>query len=167
VVGALVELERPTNPEHGDYATNVAMQLAGERRVSPRELAEEIAGRAIEIDHIERAEVAGPGFVNLFLKPSWYGEALDEIGTDYGGGSAEATERVQVELVSANPTGPLTVGSARNAAYGDSVARLLEFAGDEVEREYYFNDGGNQIRLLGESAAPAPARPAAAPARAR
>jgi arginyl-tRNA synthetase len=151
VVGAPVELERPTNPEHGDYATNAAMRLAGERRVSPRELAEEISGRAIEIDHVERAEVAGPGFVNLFLKPSWYGEALDEIGTGYGGGFVETEERVQVELVSANPTGPLTVGSARNAAYGDSVARLLEFAGDEVEREYYFNDVGRQIDLFRES----------------
>jgi arginyl-tRNA synthetase len=151
LVGASVELERPSNPEHGDYATNVAMRLAGERRVAPREVAEEIARKATELEHVERAEVAGPGFVNLFLKPSWYGEALAEIGTDYGAGSAEAKERVQVELVSANPTGPLTVGSARNAAYGDSVARLLAFARNEVEREYYFNDVGRQIELFRES----------------
>jgi arginyl-tRNA synthetase len=151
VVGAPVELERPSNPEFGDYATNVAMQLAGARRVSPREIAEEIAGRAAELELVERAEVAGPGFVNLFLTPSWFGTALAEIDEDYGGGSAEVKERVQVELVSANPTGPLTVGSARNAAYGDSVARLLAFAGDEVEREYYFNDVGRQIDLFRES----------------
>jgi arginyl-tRNA synthetase len=151
LVGAPVELERPSNPEFGDYATNVAMQLAGVRRVSPREIAEEIAGRAAELELVERAEVAGPGFVNLFLTPAWFGTALAEIDEDYGGGSAEAKERAQVELVSANPTGPLTVGSARNAAYGDSVARLLAFAGDEVEREYYFNDVGRQIDLFRES----------------
>jgi arginyl-tRNA synthetase len=150
-VDAPVKLERPSNPEHGDYATNVAMQLAGKERVGPRELAVEIAQRATEIDHVERAEVAGPGFVNLFLEPSWYGEALAEIDGAYGGGSAEESERVQVELVSANPTGPLTVGSARNAAYGDSVARLLGFAGHDVEREYYFNDVGRQIELFRES----------------
>jgi arginyl-tRNA synthetase len=151
LVGPPVELERPSNPEHGDYATNVALRLAGERRVSPRELAEEIARQATELDSVERAEVAGPGFVNLFLTSSWFGEALAEIGTDYGGGSAAQSERVQVELVSANPTGPLTVGSARNAAYGDSVTRLLGFAGHEVEREYYFNDVGRQIELFRQS----------------
>ena len=151
LIGAPVELERPGNPEFGDYATNVAMRLAGERRAAPRELAEEITARAVELERVERAEVAGPGFVNLFLKPSWFGEALAEIDADYGGAAAETPERVQVELVSANPTGPLTVGSARNAAYGDSVARLLAFAGDEVEREYYFNDVGRQIDLFRES----------------
>ena len=150
-VGARVTLERPSNPEHGDYATNVAMRLAGARRAAPRELAAEIARKTAELEHVDHAEVAGPGFVNLFLKPSWYGEALGEIGERYGGGGAEETERVQVELVSANPTGPLTVGSARNAAYGDSVARLLAFAGHDVEREYYFNDVGRQIDLFRES----------------
>jgi arginyl-tRNA synthetase len=150
-IGAPVTLERPSNPEHGDYATNVAMQVAGQKRQSPREIAVEIAERATELEHVERAEVAGPGFVNLFLKPSWFGEALAEIDRDYGGGFAEAPERVQVELVSANPTGPLTVGSARNAAYGDSVARLLDFAGHEVAREYYVNDLGRQVDLFRES----------------
>jgi arginyl-tRNA synthetase len=119
--------------------------------VAPRELAQEIARHATELEQVERAEVAGPGFVNLFLEPSWFGEALAEVDGDYGTGSAETKERAQVELVSANPTGPLTVGSARNAAYGDSVARLLAFAGDEVEREYYFNDVGRQIDLFRES----------------
>jgi arginyl-tRNA synthetase len=150
-VGARVTLERPSNPEHGDYATNVAMRLAGARRAAPRELAEEIARKAAELEQVDHAEVAGPGFVNLFLKPSWYGEALREIDERYGSGAAEEAERVQVELVSANPTGPLTVGSARNAAYGDSVARLLEFAGHDVEREYYVNDVGRQIDLFRES----------------
>jgi arginyl-tRNA synthetase len=151
LVGAPVTLERPSNPEFGDYATNVAMRLASERGLPPRELGEAIAGQATELEQVERAEVAGPGFVNLFLAAPWFGEALAEIDGEYGGSSIEERERVQVELVSANPTGPLTVGSARNAAYGDSVARLLEFGGDDVEREYYFNDVGRQIDLFRES----------------
>jgi arginyl-tRNA synthetase len=155
VVGGPVALERPSKSEHGDYATNVALQLAAAKGMSPRDLAQEIAGRAAtELEHVERAEVAGPGFVNLFLHASWFGEALGELlaaGDSYGGAFVDAKERVQVELVSANPTGPLTVGSARNAAYGDSVARLLQFAGHEVEREYYFNDVGRQIELFRES----------------
>jgi arginyl-tRNA synthetase len=145
VAGARVELERPGKAEFGDYATNVAMRLAPERRQPPRGLAAELAQRAEKLPTIERAEVAGPGFLNLWLADAWFGEALGEIGPDYGGGSAERRERVQVEMVSANPTGPVTVASARNGAYGDSVARLLEFAGDEIEREYYYNDAGAQM----------------------
>jgi arginyl-tRNA synthetase len=154
LAGAPVALERPNNPEHGDYATNVALQLAPTRSRPPRELAEELAAAALQLPEVDRAEVAGPGFVNLWLGPHWYRETLAgllEGGPDYGAGSAETPERVQVELVSANPTGPLTVGSARNAAYGDSVARLLAFAGHGVEREYYFNDVGRQIELFRES----------------
>ena len=150
-MGAPVELDRPNDPAHGDYATNVALRLAPERKRPPRELAEEIAAAAARLPEVERAEVAGPGFVNLFLAPAWFGEALAEIGAAYGSGSATTHERIQVELVSANPTGPLTVGSARNGAYGDSVARLLSFAGHEVAREYYFNDTGRQIDLFRES----------------
>ena len=148
LAGAPVELERPSDAAHGDYATNVALRLAPTRKVAPRELAQELADRATEWPDVERAEVAGPGFLNLFLATAWYGEALAEIlerGADFGSGSAAAPERVQVELVSANPTGPLTVGSARNGAYGDSVARLLEFAGHTVGREYYYNDAGAQM----------------------
>jgi arginyl-tRNA synthetase len=151
LAGAEVMLERPTKPEHGDYATNVALQLAPARRRSPRELADELAAAAASLDVVERAEVAGPGFVNVWLTPAWYGEALGEIleaGESYGGGFAAPKERIQVEMVSANPTGPITVASARNGAYGDSVARLLEFAGHTVEREYYFNDAGRQIDVF-------------------
>ncbi|MGD0272461.1 MAG: arginine--tRNA ligase [Gaiellaceae bacterium] len=150
-VGAAVELERPSDPKHGDFATNVALRLAPERRRNPRELATELKEVAERIGGVERVEVAGPGFLNLFLEPSWYGEALAEMlagGRDFGAGSSERPERIQVELVSANPTGPLTVGSGRNAAYGDSLARLLSFAGNEVEREYYVNDLGTQIDLF-------------------
>ncbi len=148
LAGATVELERPNDPEHGDFATNAAMRLAPVRRRSPRELGEELAAAAAGLVDVERAEVAGPGFVNFWLGAAWFGEALGEIlaaGPAYGGGSAEPRERVQVEMVSANPTGPITVASARNGAIGDSVARLLEFAGDEVEREYYYNDAGVQV----------------------
>ena len=154
LAGAPVTLERPSRAEHGDYATNVALQQGPRNERQPRELAESLAAEAAQLPEVERAEVAGPGFLNVFLTPAWYGEALRELldaDESYGGGFADAKERVQVELVSANPTGPLTVGSARNAAYGDSVARLLRFAGHEVEREYYFNDVGRQIELVRES----------------
>jgi arginyl-tRNA synthetase len=154
LAGAAVRLERPSRAEHGDYATNVAMQQAPKDGRAPRELAESLAAEVAKLPQVDRAEVAGPGFLNVFLTPDWYSAALGEIletGDMYGSGSAATKERVQVELVSANPTGPLTVGSARNAAYGDAVARLLAFAGDEVEREYYFNDVGRQVELFRES----------------
>ncbi len=146
--GAELELERPGEPEHGDYATNVALRLAGARRRPPREIAAEIAQAAAGLEVVERAEVAGPGFVNLFLRDEWFSSALAEIledGDAYGGGAAGDRERVQVEMVSANPTGPIPVSSARNGAYGDSLARLFALAGHEVEREYYYNDSGAQM----------------------
>ncbi|MGZ4289056.1 MAG: arginine--tRNA ligase [Gaiellaceae bacterium] len=146
--GAEVEFERPGEAEHGDYATNVALQLAGIRRRPPREIADEIAQSAAGLPAVERAEVAGPGFVNLFLEDEWFAAALGEIledGDAYGSGGARQQERVQVEMVSANPTGPVTVAAGRNGAYGDGVARLHELAGDEVEREYYYNDAGAQM----------------------
>jgi arginyl-tRNA synthetase len=146
--GADVELERPAEPEHGDYATNVALRLAGARRRAPREIATEIAEAAARLDGVERAEIAGPGFVNLFLRDEWFAAALGEILEDeeaFGGGASGERERVQVEMVSANPTGPLHVAHGRNGAYGDAVARLLELAGHEVEREYYYNDSGGQM----------------------
>jgi arginyl-tRNA synthetase len=148
VAGTEVALERPSDAAHGDYATNVAMQLAGARRQAPRAIAEELVEQATALPQVERAEIAGPGFVNLWLARDWYRDALAEMlaaGEAYGGGSAAAQERIQVEMVSANPTGPITVAAARNGAYGDSVARLLAFAGHEVEREYYYNDAGAQM----------------------
>ncbi len=154
LAGATVELERPTKDEHGDYATNVALRAGPTAGKPPRELAEELAGRVGDIATVERADVAGPGFLNLWLKPAWFGEALAEIldaGADYGAGSATTKQRIQVEMVSANPTGPLTVGHGRNGAYGDAVARLLELAGHDVEREFYYNDVGRQIDLFRES----------------
>ena len=148
IAGTPVALERPSDAEHGDYATNVALQLAGSRRRPPREIAEEIAAEVVARGVVERAEVAGPGFVNLWLPDAWIAAAVTEVvavGMDFGSGSAHERERIQVEMVSANPTGPVTVASARNGAYGDSVARLLAFAGHDVEREYYYNDAGAQM----------------------
>jgi arginyl-tRNA synthetase len=154
LAGVKVELERPNDPQHGDYATNVAMQLAPVRKRSPRELGAELAAAAVGLEEVERAEVAGPGFVNLWLAPAWYGDALGEMlerGRDYGAGWADPKQRIQVEMVSANPTGPITVASARNGAIGDSVARLLELADHGVEREYYYNNAGAQMEKFRES----------------
>jgi arginyl-tRNA synthetase len=148
LAGEQLTLERPTRAEHGDYATNVALQAAPRAGRLPRELAQELAAKAEALPAVERAEIAGPGFLNLFLTPAWFAQALaeiDERGLDYGAGPVAAPERVQVEMVSANPTGPLTVAAGRNGAYGDAVARLLEFAGHEVAREYYYNDAGGQM----------------------
>jgi arginyl-tRNA synthetase len=154
VAGTDVELERPSDPAHGDYATNVALRTAPVRKRRPRELAEEWAATAAELAAVERAEVAGPGFLNLWLTSGWYEQALADIlgrGDGYGAGGPDTAERILVELVSPNPTGPLVVGSARNGAYGDAIARLLELAGVEVVRECYFNDVGRQIDLFRES----------------
>jgi arginyl-tRNA synthetase len=145
LAGQEVELERPKDPTHGDYATNVALQSAGAHGRPPRQFAEELAERVVALPEVERATVAGPGFVNLWVVDSFLAGALAEIDETYGAGFADPRERVQVEMVSANPTGPVTVASARNGAYGDSVARLLEFAGNDVDREYYYNDAGAQM----------------------
>jgi arginyl-tRNA synthetase len=150
-LGAPVTLERPGQPEHGDYATNAALRAAPNLRRAPLEIAEDLRTAAAAVPGVAQAEVAPPGFLNLRMSDEWYGEALQEIlaaGEGYGGGSAATAERIQVELVSPNPTGPLTVASARNGAYGDSVARLLVFAGHDVERECYFNDAGTQAELF-------------------
>jgi len=148
IAGAPVELERPGDPDHGDYATNVALRLAPGQGRPPREIAGEMAAEALKRGLAEVAEAAGPGFVNLRVTDAWLAEAVGEIlaaGESFGAGSPASPERIQVEMVSANPTGPLTVATARNGAYGDSVARLLAFAGHHVEREYYYNDAGTQM----------------------
>jgi arginyl-tRNA synthetase len=149
-------LERPKQAGFGDYSTNAAMLLARTLKAPPREIAERL-GEALRErlgDEVERVEVAGPGFLNVFLADGWYTAAAAHVlaaGEAYGGGSAAERERILIEFVSANPTGPLTAASGRHAAYGDALARLLEFAGHEVAREYYFNDAGSQLIKLGES----------------
>src|SRR5215212_1384507 len=145
LAGHDVELQRPKVAEHGDFATNVALRTAPVAKRAPREIAHELAERAAELPQVERAEVAGPGFVNLWLGDAWYADVVDAIDDGYGGGWVERAERVQVEMVSANPTGPIVVSAARNGAYGDAVARLLAFGGHDVEREYYYNDAGTQM----------------------
>ena len=158
--GADVEigLQRPPKPRFGDYSTNAALLLAPAAGAPPRELAAEL-GRALSrrlAERLERFEVAGPGFLNLFLSDSWHRAALVGMlaaGPGYGGGGASAPERTIVEFVSANPTGPMHVGHARNAAYGDALSRVLSFYGHEVEREFYVNDAGSQVLKLGESIA--------------
>jgi arginyl-tRNA synthetase len=149
-------LERPKQADHGDYATNAALVLAPVLKAPPREVAERLGGALRDRlgDALERVEVAGPGFLNLFLADPWYVEALDWVlaaGDGFGGGGAAPALRVDVEFVSANPTGPLTAASGRHAAYGDALSRVLQFAGHSVTREYYFNDAGTQIEKLGES----------------
>jgi arginyl-tRNA synthetase len=155
IAGAEVALERPGDPAHGDYATNVALRLASERRRAPREIAAELAAQAAGLPAVERAEAAGPGFVNLVVTDAFLGGALAEIGDVYGSGSAARPERVNVEMVSANPTGPIPVSAARNGAYGDAVARLLEYAGHDVVREFYYNDAGGQMDRFRASVAAA------------
>ena len=149
-------LERPKQSGHGDYATNAAMLLAPVLRRPPRDVAADL-GEELQArlgPALERVEVAGPGFLNLVLADGWYAGALDAVlgvGEDFGGGGAAPPLHVNLEFVSANPTGPLHVGHARNAAYGDALARLLRFRGHRVHREYYVNDFGTQIVRFGES----------------
>jgi arginyl-tRNA synthetase len=149
-----VHVERPNDPEHGDFATNVALANAKTFRRNPREVAENLVG-ALEAPYVTEAGVAGPGFVNFRLSD----EALcAEVGAllvagERYGREKPSGEKFMLEYVSANPTGPMHVGHGRQAAFGDSLSRVLEAAGKPVYREYYFNDGGNQIRILGESVA--------------
>jgi arginyl-tRNA synthetase len=155
-------LERPPRVEFGDYSSNVAMLLAPALESQPRDIAELIGerlreGMKGELDHVE---IAGPGFLNLFLADPWFCAALASIraqGDGFGANviDAPAREQVLVEFVSANPTGPLTVAGGRHAAFGDALARVLAFAGHEVEREFYINDEGTQVELFGRSIAAA------------
>ena len=149
-------LDRPRHKGQGDYSTNAAMLLAPVLAAPPREIAERIGVelKATLGDQLERTEVAGPGFVNLWLSDAWHRRALRSVlaaGERFGAGAADPAERISIEFVSANPTGPLVAASGRHAAYGDALARILEHQGHSVTREYYFNDAGNQIRLLGAS----------------
>jgi arginyl-tRNA synthetase len=147
------ELSRPKLKQHGDWATNIALVLASKAGKPPRAIAEAIARRLGGSGSIREVEVAGPGFINLFLDQRWLHDVFREIleqGPDYGRGEPNGN-RVQVEYVSANPTGPLHVGHARNAAIGDSLANLLDAAGYAVEREYYWNDTGTQMDLFAAS----------------
>ncbi len=147
-VPAEVRVERPRNRDHGDWSTNVALQLAKAAGVPPREVATALANRLGEVEGIKSIDIAGPGFLNITLDAAAAGEVVRSIveqGASYGDGVAAAGERINLEFVSANPTGPIHLGGVRWAAVGDSLARILQAQGAEVTREYYFNDHGAQI----------------------
>jgi arginyl-tRNA synthetase len=147
-------VERPRNPDHGDYATNVALQVAKRAGVPPRDLAGWIAERLTSTPGVKSAEIAGPGFLNLRLDAAAAGrlaQSIVEAGPRYGHGESLGGQRINLEFVSANPTGPIHIGGVRWAAVGDALARLLEAAGAEVTREYYFNDHGAQIDRFARS----------------
>ncbi len=149
-----VVVERPKNRDHGDWATNVAMQLAGKNGINPRNLAAEIASRLEQVAGIEKVEVAGPGFINLFVSDAAAAELVREVvqqGASYGLGESMSGVRLNLEFVSANPTGPIHLGGTRWAAVGDALARVFESQGAEVTREYYFNDHGAQIDRFARS----------------
>ena len=155
-----VEVERPGNPEHGDLAINLAMKLARPMRRSPLQiaevLAEELRSSRVGQEVLAAVDVAPPGFINLRLTSAFLESVLDEArvaGPAFGHGSPEKALSINVEFVSANPTGPLTVGNARGAFVGDLLSRVLEGGGHKVTREYYFNDSGKQVRILGASVA--------------
>jgi arginyl-tRNA synthetase len=156
--GFAPEFEQPANPDHGDLSSNAAMQLARHFRKAPRAIAEDIVShlRDLPLDaaRVAAVELAGPGFLNFRFADAHLANELQQIiasGADFGRTTTGNGKRALVEFVSANPTGPLTVGHGRNAVLGDTVATLLEWSGFEVDREYYFNDAGRQMRILGES----------------
>lgn len=150
-----IEIEVPANPGHGDYASNVAMILASQTRQNPRKIAQAIQENLVDqAGIIEKSEIAGPGFLNFFIKDSCWRESLRDIldqQDGYGRLHVGEGRKVQVEFVSANPTGPLHIGHARGAVVGDVLANLLEAADYDVSREYYINDAGNQMNNLGKS----------------
>ena len=150
-----VVVEPPKDPTHGDMATNAAMVLAKEAKAKPRDLAEKIAGRLRADELVASVDIAGPGFINLTLKVTAWTDALRSVlgeGNAYGQSAVGAGEKVNVEYVSANPTGPMHVGHCRGAVFGDALASLLQLAGFDVVREYYINDAGAQVDVLARSA---------------
>jgi len=149
-----IPLEHPKQAEHGDYATPICLQLAKLARTAPMRIAEVVAARLPQADYLGRVEVAPPGYINFTLDEGWLVRQVEEIlaaGPRFGDVDLGKGRRVQVEFVSANPTGPLTVGSGRNAVIGDTLANVLAAAGYDVQREYYVNDRGTQIELFNET----------------
>ncbi len=150
-----VEIEEPKFETQGDFSTNIAMVSASVLKMAPRKIAEAIVSQIVDMDGLfEKVEIAGPGFINFFVKPSAWHPVLKTIHVQnetYGAVNMGNNERVQVEFVSANPTGPLHVGHGRGAAVGDAVANILKLCGYDVQREYYVNDSGRQINTLGRS----------------
>jgi len=150
-----IQIEKPNQPEHGDAATNIAMNLASVLKMNPRKIAEQIVEKLdYDSQKLSAVEIAGPGFINFRYAENYLFDKLRGIlekGEHFGKTDSLEGNRILVEFVSANPTGPLTVGHGRNAVLGDTIANLIEWTGAEVEREYYFNNAGRQMRVLGES----------------
>lgn len=165
IVPETVTVERPRNPEHGDYATNIALQLGKKAGIAPRDLAQDLADALVKDTGVASADIAGPGFLNIRLDSGAQGSLVAtviDMGETFGQGDLMAGRRVNLEFVSANPTGPIHLGGTRWAAVGDALGRVLEASGAEVTREYYFNDHGAQIDRFSRSLAAA-ARGQAAP----
>ena len=150
-----IEVSRTKDPRFGDYASNIALTLAGHTKMKPRDLAA-IISKNLQVgsDFLLKTEIAGPGFINFFLAPKVWHEVLDTVHKskgDYGRAVQTGSPKILLEFVSANPTGPLHVGHGRGAAVGDTLARLLKTCGYNVDTEYYVNDAGNQMTILGRS----------------
>lgn len=149
-----VQIEVPANPVHGDFASNLAMAMARAEKKSPRQIAEALVSALADCEFLSKVEIAGPGFINFTLAPACWYEVLHDIAAErekYGLSETGQGRKVQVEFVSANPTGPLHIGHGRGAAVGDAVAAILQATGFDVQREYYVNDAGNQVATLGRS----------------
>jgi len=150
-----VQIEKPADKKNGDYSTNIALMLSRECRRNPRDLATELIGHmAFPEGTVEKMEIAGPGFINFFLEPAFIMQSVEHIireGNGYGSSCTGKGKTAIVEYVSANPTGPLTIGRGRGGVLGDCIANLLSTQGYRVTREYYFNDAGRQMQILGES----------------
>ena len=149
-----LRLERPKSRAHGDYATNIALALAKAAKLAPRVIAESLAPLIAEIPGVAAAEIAGPGFINIRLDSATLGQTAQiivEKGADYGTGTALAGQQINLEFISANPTGPLHLGHTRWAAVGDAMARVLVAAGAHVSTEFYINDRGVQMDKFGAS----------------
>jgi arginyl-tRNA synthetase len=149
-----ITIERPQNPEHGDYATNLPLRLARATSTNPIAIARELAALIPQAGEIEKAVAAPPGFINFTLKDSWLASQVNSIleaGETYGNSATGNGQSVQVEFVSINPTGPLHVGHGRGAILGSTLANVLAASGYRVEKEYYFNDAGNQMNAFMQS----------------
>ena len=150
----LIHVERTKDPDHGDFASNLALQLAKKIRTNPRDLAQKIVAHLPQSDMLDKADIAGPGFINFYLKKTTYLSLIDEIrqqGVNFGTSDVGKGKRIMLEFVSTNPTGPLHVGHGRGAAYGDALARVLRAVGYDTHSEYYVNDGGRQMEILAVS----------------
>ena len=149
-----VPIERPKQDEHGDFATPICLQLARYARMAPRDIAQQVVKRLAQADYVGQVEIAGPGYINFALDGDWLARQVDVIlaaGETFGNVDIGQGKRIQVEYISANPTGSLTVGSGRNAVLGDGLANVLAAAGYDVQREYYINDAGTQMEQFGQT----------------